>query len=149
MTEVAADPALEREGFAGSRHHIRHLDVKHHFPVQPFQQSVHLRQCIACATPARAFREIADRFVRRSQRGRTQEQARRETLDGAADDAMAVLRLDLAIDIDAKLGQRAGGAEHVGDVAERVLVRGEPRIRRQVDPPAYDVLAVVVARSQP
>jgi hypothetical protein len=110
---------------------------------------VRLRQYIALAAGARPFRKIADRFVRRGQAGRAQEQARRKTLDGAADDAMGVLRLDLAVDVDAQLRQGASGAEHVGDVAEGVFMGRKARIRRYVDAPAHDMLAVEIARGHP
>ena len=107
-----------------------------------------LRQCIARAALARAFRKIADRFVRRGQRSWAQEKARRETLHRAADDAVSVLRLDLALDIDAELGQGPADAEYLGDVAERVFIRSEPRIDREVDAPAHHMLAVVVTWRQ-
>ena len=48
-----------------------------------------------------------------------------------------------------KFVERPVGGEHVGDVAERVLLLVEPRVRRHVDAPAHHVLAVVVARRQP
>ena len=40
------------------------------------------------------------------------------------------------------------GAEYLGDVAERVFIRSEPRIDREVDAPAHHMLAVVVAWRQ-
>ncbi len=42
--------------------------------------------------------------------------------------------------------ERAVGGEHVGDIAEGVLVRRQPRIGRDVDAPARDMLAVVRLR---
>ena len=93
--------------------------------------------------------KFADRRIGLGQRGVAQKQARRETLDGAAHDAVGVLRLDLAVDLDGELAERSVGGEHVGDIAEGVLMGGKPRIGRNVDAPAHDVLALVVARRQP
>ena len=75
-----------------------------------------------------------------------QEQAGREMLDRAAHDAVAVLGLDLALDQQPQGLERAVGAERVGDVAERVLLRVEPAVGRGVDAPVDHVLAVVIAR---
>ncbi len=44
--------------------------------------------------------KVVDCRIGLGQGGVAQEQARRETLDGAADDAVGVLRLDLAVDLD-------------------------------------------------
>src|SRR5689334_9043668 len=71
---VAADAALERERFAGARHHLGHFDVERYFAVKLLEQSVRLRQGIALAAPAHPLREIADRFIRRGARGGAQEQ---------------------------------------------------------------------------
>ena len=70
-------------------------------------------------------------------------------LDRAAHDPVGVLGLDLAVDLDAQLVKRPVGGKHVGDIAEGILVRGKPRIRRHVDAPAHHVLALVIARRQP
>ena len=89
-----------------------------------------------------------ERPVGTGERGLAQEEGRREPLDRAAHDAGGVLGLDLALDHDAELRDRAGRGERMGDVAERVLAGLEPAIRRDVDPPVHHVLAVVVARRQ-
>ena len=76
-------------------------------------------------------------------------EARRKSLDRAAHDALGIAGLDLALDRDGELAERALGGEGMGEVAEGVLVLVEPAIRGDVDPPARHVLAVVVARGQP
>jgi hypothetical protein len=48
-----------------------------------------------------------------------------------------------------QLRQWSVGGEHVGDVAERILLRGKPCIGRNVDAPAHHVLAFMVARGEP
>ena len=61
--------------------------------------------------------------------GGAQIEARREALDDAAHDALRVAGLDLALDRHGKLAEWALGSEHMGDVAESVLVLIEPAIR--------------------
>ncbi len=78
-----------------------------------------------------------------------QEQARREPLDGAAHHAVGILRLNLAIDLEAQLGERAVGGENVHEIAEGVFMGVEPRVGGNVDAPADHVLAVVVTRGEP
>ena len=90
-----------------------------------------------------------DAGIGRGERGRAQIEARRKSLDRAAHDALGIAGLDLALDRDGELAERALGAEGVGEVAEGVLVLVEPAIRGDVDPPARHVLSVVVARGQP
>ena len=98
--------------------------------------------------PWRGGREFADRGVRHGQRGFPQEQARRKPLDRAAHDALGIAGLDLALDVDRQFVERAVGGEGVGDVAERVFMLIEPAIGRNVDAPACDVLAIMVARRE-
>src|SRR5262249_7446931 len=70
-------------------------------------------------------------------------------LAAAANAALRVAGLALALDRHGKLAEWALGSEHMGDVAESVLVLVEPAIRGDVDAPARHVLAVVVAWGQP
>ncbi len=56
-----------------------------------------------------APREFADPGVGLRQRAVAQKQARREAFDCAADDAVGILRLDLTVDLDAQLVERAVG----------------------------------------
>src|SRR5207248_1705641 len=56
--------------------------------------------------------------------------------------------VDLAFDLDAKLGERSLGGERVGDVAESVLVNVEAAILGHVDAPVNDVMAVMIARRE-
>ena len=86
--------------------------------------------------------------------GLRQRVSRRNRLGGnrstrAAHHAVGVLRLDLALDLDAQLGERTVGGEDMGEVAEGVFVGGEPRVGGNVDAPADHILAVVVARREP
>ena len=116
---------------------------------QAIQQAVQFREHHAAARVANFLRKVADRAVGLRQRGVAQEQARRKALDGAAHHAVGVLRLDLAVDLDPQFLERPVGGEDMGDIAEGVFVGGEPRIGHDVDAPAPDVLAFVVARRQP
>ncbi len=61
-----------------------------------------LGEDLAVACGADALREIPDRRIGLRQGRVAQKQARRESLDGAAHDAIGVLRLDLAVDLDAQ-----------------------------------------------
>src|SRR5262249_59171065 len=67
----------------------------------------------------------------------------------AASDSLRVGGLALALDRNRKLAEWPLGGEHVGDVAEGILVLVEPAIRGDVDAPAHHVLAVMVAWGQP
>ena len=96
--------------------------------VQAIQQAVQFGEHVAAARIANFLRKIADRAVGLGQRGVAQEQARRKALDRAAHDAIGVLGLDLAIDLDPQFLERAVGGEDVGDIAEGVFVGGQPRI---------------------
>ena len=107
------------------------------------------REHHAAARVANFLRKVADRAVGLGQRGVAQEQARRKALDAAAHHAIGVLRLDFAVDLDPQFLERAVGGEDMGDIAEGVFVGGEPRIGHDVDAPALDILAFVVARRQP
>src|SRR5262249_14741030 len=91
---------------------------------------------------------IGNRRIRRRQRRLPQEQRRREALDRAADDAVRVLGLDLALDQHRELGERSGRRERVGEIAERVLLAVERALLREGDAPVRDVLALMIARGQ-
>ena len=94
-------------------------------------------------------RQVAHGIIRLGQSGAAQEQARRKPLQRSAHDAVGILRFDLAFDRDAELGERTVDGEHMRAVAEGVVVSIEPRVTGNVDPPVDDILAVVIARSQP
>ena len=93
--------------------------------------------------------EAGDIRIGSGECGGAQIEARWEALDDAANEALRVAGLDLALDRHGKLAEWALGSEHMGDVAESVLVLIEPAIRGNVDAPARHVLAIVVARGQP
>jgi len=114
--------------------------------MQPLQKGVQIRKTIAACRGADRLRKLTNRRVGLCQRRIAQEQTWRKPLDGAAHHAIGVLRLHLAVNLNAQLAERPVGGEHVRDIAERVLVRGKPRVGRHVDAPAHDVLAFVIAR---
>src|SRR6516164_7764523 len=91
--------------------------------------------------------EAGDIRIGSGECGGAQIEARWEALDDAANDALRVAGLDLALDRHGKLAEWALGSEHMGDVAESVLVLIEPAIRGDVDAPARHVLAVVCVGS--
>src|SRR5262249_50091822 len=90
--------------------------------------------------------EARDIRIGSGERGGAQIEARREALDDPAHAALRVAGLALALDRHHKLVEWTFGSEHMGDVAEGVLMLVEPAIRGDVDAPARHVLAVVVAR---
>src|SRR5215467_7394134 len=93
--------------------------------------------------------EAGDMRIGSGECGGAQIEARWEALDDPAYDALRVAGLDLALDHHGKLAEWALGSEHMGDVAESVLVLIEPAIRGDVDAPPRHVLTVVVAWGQP
>ena len=117
--------------------------------MQALQHEMQQPEHLAVGVVAARGGESSDLFVGAGERGLAQIQAGRETLDGAAHDALRVAGLDLAFDRHGELAERAIGGKGMGDVAEGVLVLVEPAIGGNVDPPARHILAVVVARSQP
>ena len=76
--------------------------------------------------------------------GRAQEQARRKALVGAAQHAAGVVGFDQALDSDGEVGDRPVG-QHMGDVAEGVLMHVEPGVGGDVDLPFRDILPVMAA----
>src|SRR5215813_3947429 len=66
-----------------------------------------------------------------------------------SDDAVGILSLDRAVNIDAQLGEWTRSAEHMGNIAKRVFTWGEARIGGYIDTPTHDVLAFMIARRQP
>src|SRR5262245_63609467 len=66
--------------------------------------------------------ESGDIRIGTGERGCAQVEARRETLDHAAHDSLRVAGLDLALDRHRKPAEWPLGGEHVGDVAEGILV---------------------------
>ena len=117
--------------------------------VQPMGEGVQFGEPVAAIHRANIKSEITDVSIRMGQWRVAQEQARRKPLDGAVHHAIGILRLDLAIDLEAQLGERAVGGENMRDVAEGVFVRIEPRVGGNVDAPAHHILAFMVARREP
>ena len=145
----AAVPPLRANASARIGRCARRLGLVRHFGMQPVKQRVQFGENLA-RVPRRGSSGRIGRSPRRlRQGGVAQEQARRKPLDGAANHAVGVLRLHLAVDLDAQFVQRPVGGEHVRDVAEGVLVGGKPRVRRYIDAPAHHVLAFVIARRKP
>src|SRR5262249_46416530 len=73
---------------------------------------------------------------------------RRKPLDRAADDAGCVLGIDLAIDREAEGAELAAGGKDMYHVAEGILPRPQHAALVEIDAPAPDILAVMVARRQ-
>jgi hypothetical protein len=62
---------------------------------------------------------------------------------------LRIASLDLAFHGNGQLVQGAVGSEHMGDVAEGVLLLVEPAIGANVDAPTRHVLPGMIARGQP
>ena len=58
------------------------------------------------------------------------------------------MSLDQALAMDGEVADRAM-RQHMGDVAERVLMGIEPGVGRDIDLPIGDILAVMAARRHP
>ena len=69
--------------------------------MQSVQQSVQVPEHVAAVRRANLASKIADARIGLRQRRVAQEQARRKTLDGTAHDAVGILCLDFAVDVDA------------------------------------------------
>jgi hypothetical protein len=103
------------------------------------EQCVQFGKRIAAIGGPQVEGKISDGIVRLRQSGIAQKQAWWKALKRAAHDAVGVLRFHLAFDIDAQLRERPVGGKDMGEVAEGVLVRVEPRVARNIDAPADDV----------
>lgn len=71
-----------------------------------------------------------------------------QPLDGAADDAVRVGRLDFADDPDGQFLHRPVGGEGVHEVAETILAPAQTAVGGGLDAPGAQMLAVVVPRRQ-
>src|SRR5271166_2273579 len=83
------------------------------------------------------------------QRSVAQIKARREPLDGTAQDTLGIACLDFTLHQYCELSKRAFRREGMSNVAEGIFVLMQPAVGRDVDAPAHDVLAVVVAWREP
>ena len=147
MRQVLADAALEREGFRRGGRRAGRIGVEHDVAVDAGEQRVQQPQRLVAAAPAHLAGEGRDRGIRRGQRRRAQKQAGREMLDRAAHDARGCPgSRPRPRPVRRSVSQRPVGGEGVGDVAEGILLRVEPAVRRYVDAPVDHVLAVVIAR---
>src|SRR3984957_2059238 len=150
MRHVAGNAAFARERFGGRhRRRPRRGVFADRLIVQSIQQSVQVLQRIAAIGRANVESKILDSRISLRQGRIAQEQARRETLERTAHDAVGILRLDLAVDLDAQLREWTVSGKDMGQVAESVLVSIEPRVAGDVDAPADHILAFMVARRQP
>ena len=132
--EVLAHAALERERLGRGGRDMGRIGVEGHFAMQVIEQPMRDLQRVVAHGVARPG-EFRDRRIEPGELGLAQEQARRKPLDRAAHHAVGVLGVDLAFDQHAQFGQRPLGGEHVGDVAERILVLVELAVFRHVDAP--------------
>ncbi len=117
--------------------------------LQPIKHDVEETEHIAAGIGTARSGKGRDILIGAGESGLAHIEAWRELLDRPAHDPLGIAGLDLAFDQDAELAEGAVGGEGVGNVAERILVLIEPAIRRNIDPPARDILAVVIARGQP
>jgi len=88
-------------------------------------QRVQVAEHVGLRFRTQLARERRHRRVDFRKVGRAQEHARRKALVGAPQHAAGIVGLDQALDGDREIGDRALG-QHMGDVAERVLVHLEP-----------------------
>ena len=102
VAQVPRRAGFARKSFGRGRRALRLVGVIGQFFVQPVQQRVQFGEDFAALGGANALRKIADRRIGLRQAGIAQKQARPEPLDGAAHDAVGVLRLDLAVGFDAE-----------------------------------------------
>src|SRR5258707_8455471 len=103
---------------------------------------------VAVRLRAQFARKCRHRRIDFGQRSRTQKQARRKALVGAAQHAAGVMGFDQAIDRDDEIGRRPL-RQHMRDVAEGILVDIETRVAGDVDLPLGNVLPVMAARRHP
>src|SRR5262249_24163763 len=103
------------------------------------------REIVATRTGAGGRCEVDDWGVRLGQRCLAQKKFGREAFDAAFDEAVGVVSVDFAIDLDAQFVERALGRERMNDVAERMLMMMQQTIFGQVDPPGQDMLSLMVA----
>ena len=134
MGVVLADAALQREGFRRGGAAVGRVVVERHVLVDLHHQRVQEAEHVAVGLRAQLAGEGRHRRVDFGQRRRAQEQARRKPLVGAAQHAAGVVGLDQALDLDGQVGDRPVG-QHMGDVAERVLMHVEPGVGGDVDLP--------------
>ena len=149
--EVLADAALEREGL-GRRRRRRSRSVSNsgHLIVQPLAAGRAARRAVAAVRlrgPRRANSPIA-------RSARVSGVSRRNRLGGNRSTAPRTTPWVSWVSTSPSTGtrkfvERTVGGEHVGDVAERVLVRGQPAVAETSMRQSIDILAVVVARRQP
>ena len=148
MRVVLADPALERERFHRRGAGVGRIFVEGHVLVDLHHQRMQESEHVVLGFRAQLAGERRHRRIDFGQRRRAQEQARRKPLVGASQHAAGVVGFDQAFDSDGEIGDRPAG-QHMGDVAERVLMHVEPRIGGDVDLPVGDVLPVMAARRHP
>ena len=145
MRVVLAHAALAGEGFHGRGAAVGGILVEGHVLVDLHHQRMQEAEHVAIGLRTQLTGKGRHRRIDLGQFGRTQKQARRKALVGAAQHAAGVMGLDQAFDIDGEIADRAMG-QHVRDIAERILVHIEPGIGRDVDLPFGDVLPVMAAR---
>jgi len=96
MGDILAHSALERESFRRGRRSMGGVSIERHFLVQALQHQMQGLERIVSGCVATGGRKIGDIRIRARQCRIAQVKARREPLDGAAQDALSVPRLDFA-----------------------------------------------------
>ncbi len=142
---VLADPALERERLRRGRATVGGVLVERHVIGNLRHQRVQEAQRVALGLAAQLARNRRHRRIDGGEIGGAQEHAGRETLIRAAQHAAGVVGLDQPFGDDLDVADRPAG-QHVGDVAERVLMHVQLGIGGDVDLPFRDVLPVMAAR---
>src|SRR5262249_18422234 len=138
----------ELEGFRGGGGGVGRVSVEGDFAIERSDERMQQREIVATRIGAGGRREIDDRRVRLGQRGLAQKKLRWKAPDGACNEAIGVVGIDFAIDLDAQFVERPLGRERMNDVAKRIFMLMQKTIFRQVDPPRQDMLPFMVAWRQ-
>src|SRR5262245_52137573 len=148
MGDVLTDASPEPDGFRGGGGGVGRIGVEGDFAIERSQQRMQQREIVATRIGAGGCREIDDRRVGLGQRCLAQKKLRRKAFEGTFDEAVGVLGVDFAIDLDAQFVERSLGRERMSDVAKRILMMMQTTIFGQIDPPGQDMLSFMVAWRQ-
>src|SRR5271165_5368699 len=105
MGEVLTNAAAEREGFHGGGRGMGGIGIVGYPLMHVAEQRVEQVEPVRIGVSAETERKFVDGGVRLGERRAPQVQAWGEAFDGTADDAVRVLRLDLASHKNGQLAQ--------------------------------------------
>ena len=148
MRIVLAHPALAGERLDRRGAAVGRVFIERHVLVDLHHQRMQKPEHVVFRFRSQFARKRRHRGVDFGQRRRAQEQARRKALVGAPQHAAGVVGLDQAFDRDGEIGERPMG-QHMGDIAEGVLMHIEAGIGGDVDLPFGDILPVMAAGRHP